>query len=95
MRISEALVIMQAVPKTTCEHGFMVHFERVDGCALIGDYFPDKHCGETLIESESMAWDLAAKFASHTVGKCVNVYVVTADFVPVCGYDLRKIANRQ
>lgn len=95
MKMNEALAIMQSVPRTGCNKGFMVHFERVQGGMLLGDYFPDKHAGETLIESEERAWDLAVKFAGATVGKCVNVYVIGADFVPVAGYQLRQIENRK
>ena len=95
MKMAEAVGIMQNVPRTVCDKGFMVCFEHVQGGMLAGDYFPDKHAGETLIASEEDAWDLAVKFAGATVGKCVNVYVIGANFVPVSGYQLRRIENRK
>lgn len=74
--------------------GFMVHFERVQGCILASDYFPDKSAGEDLIASEEAAWKLAELFAKATYGRCVNVYVVNSRFSPVAGYNLRMIVNR-
>jgi hypothetical protein len=37
---------------------------------------------------------MAKAFAAKTVGKCINIYVVDADFAPVPGYRDRKIENR-
>lgn len=74
--------------------GFMVSFEWKRDGMLKSDHFPDKHAGEKLIETEEEAWELAIKFASRTKGKCVNVYVTKSDFVPVEGYSLRCIKNR-
>ncbi len=95
MKMQQALEVMNSIPAATCEKGYMVSFEHVDGGMLQSDHFPDKHAGETLIETEEEAWAMAKKFASTTVGKCVNVYVVGANFVPVRGYALRKIENRE
>lgn len=61
---------------------------------LASDYFPDKHAGEALIASEDEAWDLATKFAARTKGRCVNIYVIKANFSPVDGYRARLIENR-
>lgn len=74
--------------------GFMVSFEHCRGCVLIGDSFPDKHAGEELISTEAKAWDLAIRFANKTKGKCVNIYVVDANFSPIKGYKKREIKNR-
>ena len=75
--------------------GFMVHFEWKKGGMLYSDYFPDKHAGEKLIESEEEAWELAKRFARKTVGKCVNIYVIKgSDFTPVDGYKNKEIENR-
>lgn len=91
MLMHEALRIINE-PKPM---GYMVSFERKEGLILAGDYFPDKHRGDPLIPTEEEAWMLAQKFAARTVGKCVNVYVITHDFVPVPGYEARKIENRR
>jgi len=74
--------------------GYMVSFERKEGRFLTSDHFPDKRRGDILIPTEEEAWVLAQKFAARTVGKCVNVYVISHDFVPVPGYKARKIENR-
>ena len=76
--------------------GYMVHFEWKKGGMLHSDYFPEKSANEKLIESEEEAWDLARKFASKTVGKCLNIYVIRGDnFTPVSGYENKKIINRR
>ena len=74
--------------------GFMVSFERKEGCMLHSDYFPAKYDGEPLIETEEEAWELAAKFAKKTRGKFVNIYVVDAKHSPVEGYKDKEIVNR-
>lgn len=74
--------------------GFMVHFEHVEGGMLKSDYFPDKHAGERLIETEGEAWELARKFAKKTRGKCVNIYVIDEHFSPVKEYKNKEIKNR-
>lgn len=74
--------------------GFMVSFERLEGAFLHSDYFPDKHAGEELIETEAKAWEYAKKFAEKTVGKCVNIYVIDHNFVPVANYKDLEIYNR-
>ena len=89
MKMYDAMKIINDVPS-----GFMVHFEWKKGGILEGDYFPDKHAGEELIETEKEAWLLAAEFAKRTRGKIVNVYVVGREFVPVAGYREKYIENR-
>jgi len=74
--------------------GYMVHFEWIEGGMLRGDYFPDKHAGEELIESMAEAWDLAKKFAAKTKGKTCNLYVIDKNFSPVVNYKAHLIANR-
>ena len=75
--------------------GFMISFEWKEGGILRSDYFPDKHAGEKLIETEREAWDQARKFAAKTTGKCVNIYVINGnDFTPVKGYETHMIENR-
>lgn len=91
MLMYEAMRVINDEPKPM---GYMVSFERKEGRFLAGDHFPDKHRGEALIPTEEEAWALAQKFAAKTVGRCVNVYVVAHDFVPVPGYEARKIENR-
>lgn len=91
MLMHEAMKIMNDEPKPI---GYMVSFERKEGQFLASDHFPDKHRGEPMISTEEEAWALAQKFAARTVGKCVNVYVITHDFVPVPGYEGKKIENR-
>ena len=87
MKMSEALrIINSEKPK-----GYMVSFEVKEGSICRGDYFPDKHAGEPLIETEQEAWDIARKFASKTDINIVNIYVVHHDFRPVDGYGWNKL----
>jgi len=92
MKMQEALNIIGNLKK---EPGYMVSFEHVEGAILRGDYFPDKHAGETLIASEDEAWQLAEAFAEATRGKCVNIYVIDSGFNPVEGYEARTVENRR
>ena len=92
MKMQEAMRIMGYAPKLP---GFMVHFTRVNGCMLEGDYFPDVHAGEEPIQTEEQAWQMAAQFAAKTRQRCVNIYVIhRADFTPVADYAGRQIKNR-
>lgn len=91
MLMREAMRVINDEPKPM---GYMVSFERKEGRFLASDHFPDKHRGEPLIPTEEEAWVLARKFAAKTVGRCVNVYVVAHDFVPVPDYEAQKIENR-
>ena len=90
MKLSEALEIIDDKPK-----GFMVSFECKLGRILTSDYFPDKHAGEPLIETEAEAWELARSFAEKTKGKYINIYVINHEFSPVPGYESKKIENRE
>lgn len=72
--------------------GFMVSFERVEGSILHSDHFPERD--EVLIPSEEHAWELVKRFAKATHKRCVNIYVINQNFVPVEGYEERKIDNR-
>ena len=90
MKFKEALDIINFTPAK----GFMVSFEWKKGCIPESDYFPDKHEGEELIETEGEAWRLAEKFAEKMKGKCVNIYVIDETFSPVDGYEKRRIENR-
>lgn len=92
MRTIEALRIIADGERPK---GYMVHWERKDGNILTSDYFPDKHGGEELIQSEDEAWRLAQKLAAATVGRFVNVYVVDDKFSPVSSYRERMIENRR
>lgn len=72
---------------------YMVHFEeRIDGM-LRARYFPDRHAGEKLIETEALAWELAEEFALKAGNRVCNIYVVDYDFVPVPGYKEKTIAR--
>jgi len=90
MKMQEAMDILNNKPK-----GFMVSFERIEGCMLASDHFPDKHAGETLIATEYEAWELARAFARATEGKTCNLYVIDSHFVPVEAYHARRIPNRE
>lgn len=91
MKFADVMEIIEGINKT---FGFMVHFEHAGDGFLRSDYFPDKHKGEKLIETEKKAWDLAKRFAAKTRGKCVNIYVVDQSFAPVKGYKNKEIRNR-
>ena len=92
MKMQEAMRIMGYAPKLP---GFMVHFTRVNGCMLEGDYFPDVHAGEEPIQTEEQAWQMAAQFAAASWQRCVNIYVINrANFMPVADYAGRQIKNR-
>ena len=90
MKMKKAMKTIQE----TKEKGYMVCFEVIEGDVLRGDYFPDKHAGEALIEKEEDAWVLAKRFAAKTYGKMVNIYVIDSSFSPVKGYKEREIKNR-
>lgn len=72
--------------------GYMVSYEDRSEGGLAGKFFPNKHKGEKLIETEEKAWKLAKKFEKENRGKVVNVYVTYSDFRPVNGYEKREIA---
>jgi hypothetical protein len=75
--------------------GFLVHFERVEGCLLASDYAPDPHAGDKPFDTEEEAWAFAERLSSATRGRFVNFYVVNArTFVPVPNYAARGIVNR-
>lgn len=89
MRMSEAEAIIQGESK-----GFMVCFEWAAEGLLKSDYFPDKHAGESLIETEDEAWRMAVKFAEQTKGRAVNLCVTDHNFNRVDGYKEKLIKNR-
>ncbi len=90
MKLAEAQAVIKGVPKST---GYRVSFNHVDGYMLRGDFFPDRD--EALIPTELHAWDLARRFAEKTVGKCVDIYVIDAEFRPVANYKSKEIDNRR
>jgi hypothetical protein len=69
--------------------GYRVRFNWIDRNNFDQDYFPEKD--EPLIDTEQEAWELAKKFADKTVSQCANIYVVTGDFIPVTGYDIKTL----
>ena len=87
--MQEAMDMINNKPK-----GYMVHFEWCGDGMLRSDYFPDKHNGETLIQTEWEAWELVGKFARATKGKTCDLYVIDNTFSPVKDYERRKIINR-
>lgn len=89
MKFKEAMDIINKKEN----EGFMVGFEWVKG-GLRSDHFPDKRAGEDLIKTEVEAWDLAKQFAEKTYSKCVNIYVINANFSPVENYRDQLIINR-
>ena len=91
MKMQEALSIMEAEAKP---FGFMVHFIWNDK-PVRSDYFPDVRSGEQPIATEDEAWQMAARFAAKTRGRCINVYVVRSeDGAPVQDFLARLIENR-
>ena len=93
MKIQDAL--NKITKRSRHKDGFLVTFERIEGCILVSDHFPDVHSFELPIQTESEAWALAEKFAGKTRGEMVNIYVIKAsDFTPVDGYSERLIKNR-
>lgn len=95
MKLSEAMEVIETHERlSSARGGYMVHFERVDGCVLRTDYFPDKNAGEELIATMDKAWELAERFAACTEGECVEIYVVDFMFRPVSDYKLRTIRGR-
>lgn len=93
MKLAEAAAIIGR-PESQ-KTGYMVHFERKQGCMLTGDYFPDKHAGETLIQDAEDAWSWARLFAAKMSDSICNVYVVNADFTPVEGYRERMLLDNR
>ena len=87
MKFEEAMSIIDKKEKT----GFMVSFEVRERGILRSDYFPDKHDGEPLIQTEEEAWDLAKRFGSSTDDNHVNIYVIDSSFSPVMGYEQKKL----
>jgi hypothetical protein len=85
MKFQDALEIINKKPK-----GFMVHFEWIKDGILQSDFFPDKHEGETLIETAVEAQDLLIKFAENTKGKTCNLYVIDSEFRPITDYILKN-----
>ena len=81
MKMREALDIIDGKPR-----GYMVSFERREGCMLGSGHFPDKYAGEPLIESEWQAWDLARRFAATAPPEYIHICVIGHDFVPLKGY---------
>ena len=93
MKMKDAMDMIERNKKEKVE-GFMVSFEWARKGMLHSDHFPDRHAGEELIKTEEEAWALAHEFAKGTFGNAVNIYVVGSDFVPVDGYEEKKIKNR-
>lgn len=89
MKMKDAMNEIYNKPK-----GYMISFEWCGDGFLRGDYFPDKHDGEELIQTEREAWDLAYRFAIATKGRTCNLYVIDHNFKPVDGYKKRYIKNR-
>ena len=90
MRLKEAQDIIDRGLHPT---GYRVHFERVDGAMLRGDYFPSHD--EPPLPTEEQAWAYATLFAIKTYGRCVNIYVVDSNHAPVDGYEQKMIRNRE
>ncbi len=89
MKRAEAAAIINGEDKPP---GYRVCFNVRDGICLRGDFFPDRD--EPPIPNEEEAWRLARAFADKTRGKCVDIYVITADWRPVAGYQSKEIDNR-
>lgn len=65
--------------------GYRVKFHHLacEGGIKTEDFFPEEK--EQMIATEEQAWELARQFAAKTVGKCVDVHVVTNTWMPVKG----------
>lgn len=87
MKIKDALDIIGE------PSGYMVSFEWCGDGMLRSDHFPDKHAGESLIDTEEEAWILANKFAKKMRGRVCNLYIIGDDFVKVP--HSKFIANRE
>jgi len=76
--------------------GFRVHLQKRVNSEWITDYFPDKE--QKPFSSETMAWELARRFAEATKsdspevddGEIVNIYVVDDLDNPVKYYGTNK-----
>lgn len=86
-----ALAIIEGYKDT----GFMVYFHHLHDGKLYPDWFPDIDNGEHFIQTESEAWELARKFATHSIGKFVDIFVVDQNFEPVPGHEMLRIDNRK
>jgi hypothetical protein len=84
MKMQTAMAIIEKQDKG----GFMVNFERRERGGWINDHFPDKYAGETLIQTEEEAWELAVQFAKATKDNLdiKEIYVINENFYPVKGY---------
>ena len=89
MKMSEVLAIINERSQ-----GFLVSFERKQGCILAHDYFPDRSAGDSLIKTEKEAWRWARDFAKKTKGRFINIYVVDHNYIPVPSYKEKMIENR-
>jgi hypothetical protein len=74
MKMKQAIEIMDhGIDKPS---GFIVRFDRVYKGFNETDHFPDVISGETPIQTEAAAWELARKFANKTFNQCINIYVM-------------------
>ncbi len=95
MLMSEALnIILKGLNPPVDPKGYMVSYEKAENRMLYSGYFPDKDAGDTLINTEEIAWIVAKAFAEKSWRKYVNIYVVDSHFHPVHNYEDRLIKNR-
>lgn len=81
-----------AVETIAASHGYLVHFERIKGRMLVGDYFPEVRKGEEPFKTQEEAIEMGVKYAKATRGSTCNFYLIRSDtFSPVGSW---KLANR-
>lgn len=84
---------LSKVRKTiAANHGYLVHFEHIEGSILRSDYFPDVKGGEEPFETQEEAMAIGIDYAKVTKGKTCNFYLVRSDkFTPIGSW---KLENR-
>jgi hypothetical protein len=83
MKLSDVKTAIEA------KHGYLVHFEKIEGSTLAADYFPEASSGEEPFETVEDAVAMGAEYAKATKGKTCNFYLVRSDnFKPVNGWNL-------
>ena len=86
MRVDEARALCAKLT------GFLVSYEERKRGILESGCIPWPHYdGEPPFGSEAEAWSFARFFADNAPDRFVNIYVVTANFRPVPGYQDQKL----
>lgn len=90
MKLKEALEIINKG-----EYGYIVGFSYFTNLSfgdMVGwDHFPEVFKGESPIQTETEAIELAEKFSGATRGRYFNIYVVDTNFIPIEGYKIYNL----